>query len=274
MPAPTANGLVVFVEADRVDGGDAGRLASVTQVRPLHSYRPLTADADGLFRAPAPLPDGRVLVAWRPADGSAPFAIERLDPATGAREKAFAEAGWHSVQAKLVSPRPVPDARSSVVRDDDPEGRLYTIDVGIQERGKELPRGEVKGLRIVEGVAATAGKPVVRRVLGDVPLAEDGSFQVQIPANTPVQLQLLDADGLAIRSSAWLWVRNHGAQGCVGCHEDQERTPPNRFVKALATPAPVLNEPPERRPVVEEKDAPSGSEVRAFVRSIDSGGRR
>ncbi|HEX9188795.1 MAG TPA: hypothetical protein VGB87_17065, partial [Vicinamibacteria bacterium] len=73
MPAPTANGLVVCVEADRADGGDAGRLASVTQVRPLHSYRPLTTDADGLFRAPAPLPDGRVLVAWRPADGSAPF---------------------------------------------------------------------------------------------------------------------------------------------------------------------------------------------------------
>jgi hypothetical protein len=57
-------------------------------------------------------------------------------------------------------------------------------------------------------------------------------------------------------------VRNHGQQGCLGCHEDPERTPPNRFVKALASPAPLLNLPPDKRrrvtyadvaPVVEQK---------------------
>ena len=273
MPTPTAGGLVVFVEADRLDGEDAGRLASVSQVRPLHSYRSLTTAGDGLFRAPAPLPDGRVLVAWQPADGKAPFSIERFDPSTGARERAFAEPGWHSVEAKLVAPRPVPDARSSVVREDDPEGRLYTIDVGIQERGKELPQGTVKSLRVVEGVAATAGRPAVRRLLGEVEVAEDGSYQVQIPANTPVRIELLDASGSAVRASAWLWVRNHAAQGCVGCHEDPERTPPNRLVKALSAPAAVLNKPPEQRPVVGERGAPSASEVRAFVDSIGTGGR-
>ena len=146
--------------------------------------------------------------------------------------------------------------------------------MGIQERGKELPRGEVKGLRIVEGIAATAGKPVVRRVLGHVPLAEDGSFQVQIPANTPVQVELLDASGTPVRTSAWIWVRNHAAQGCVGCHEDPERTPPNRLVKALAAPAPVLKRPAEARPVAGEGGAPSPGEVRAFVSSIGSGGLR
>jgi hypothetical protein len=254
MPSPTAGGLVVFVEAERVDEQEAGRLASVSQARPLHSYRSLTTPGDGLFRAPAPLPDGRVLVAWRPADGKAPFSIERFDPATGARERAFAEPGWHSVAAKLVAPRPVPDARSSVVREDDPEGKLYTIDVGIQAPGAALPTGTVKGLRIVEGVPATADRPVSRRLLGTIPTAGDGSFQVQVPANTPVQLQLLDGDGLAIRTSAWLWVRNHGQQGCLGCHEDSERTPPNRFVKALESPAPVLNLPPERRRLVTYAD--------------------
>ena len=70
MPAPTPSGLVVFVEADGIDGDGAGRLASVSQARPLHSHRSLTGEGDGLFRAPSPLPDGRVLVAWRPADRS------------------------------------------------------------------------------------------------------------------------------------------------------------------------------------------------------------
>jgi len=277
MPAPTANGLVVFVEAEGIEGDGSGRLASVSQVRPLHSYRSLSAEGDGLFRAPSPLPDGRVLVAWRPGSRTAePYAIHRFDPATGAREKAFGETGWHSVQAKLLAPRPMPDARSSVVRDDDPEGKLYTIDVGIQAPGQALPKGAAKTLRVVEGVPATADRPVVRRLLGEVPIAEDGSYQVQIPANTPVQIELLDASGTALRTSAWLWVRNHAAQGCVGCHEDPERTPPNRLMKALSAPAPVLNPPPEkRRTLTDARGArpPSADEVRAFADSLDAGGQ-
>jgi hypothetical protein len=247
MPTPTASGLVVFVEADEIAADGSGRLASVSQRRPLHTYRSITGDADGLFHSPSPLPDGRVLVSWRPGDGSGSFGVYRLDPATGAREKAFDDPAWHDVEARLLAPRPVPDARSSVVREDDPSGKLYALDVNLTDLGAKLPPGTAKRLRVVEGVAATETKPAERRLLGEVPLAQDGSFQVQVPADTPVQLQLVDADGLAVRSSAWVWVRNHGQQGCVGCHEDPERTPPNRFVKALAEPAPVLDLPPEKR---------------------------
>ena len=82
-------------------------------------------------------------------------------------------------------------------------------------------------------------------------MAEDGSFQVLVPANLPLQLQILDEDGLALRSGAWIWVRNHFNQGCVGCHEDPERSPPNRFVKALASPAPQLTLPPALRRTVD-----------------------
>jgi Tol biopolymer transport system component len=251
MPTPTADGRVVFVEAEAVAADGSGRLAAVSQARPLHSYRSLTSDDAGLFRAPAPLPDGRLLVAWRPNPRqtgalATTFGIYRFDPATGAREKVLQDDAWHSTQAKLVVARATPDARSSVVREDDHEGKLYAIDVNIHDLGAQLPQASAKRLRIVEGVPSATAPPA-RRLLGEIPLAEDGSFQVQIPANTPVQLQLVDGEGLAIRSSAWLWVRNHGAQGCVGCHEDPERTPPNRFVKALQSPAPVLNLPPEKR---------------------------
>jgi len=261
MPTPTADGLVVFVEADAIGGDASGRLAAVSQARPLHSHRSLTGEADGRFRAPAPLPDGRLLVAWRPAPraaapevvgdaslvGGHTFGIYRFDPATGAREKRLEDPGWHSLQAKLVAARPIPDARSSVVRDDDPDGELYAVDVHIHDLGARLPRDQARSLRVVEGVPASESKPAGRRLLGTIPLAEDGSFQVQVPANTPLELQLLDQDGLAIRSSAWLWARNHAAQGCVGCHEDPERTPPNRFAKAFAAPAPVLSLPREKR---------------------------
>ena len=247
-PAPTAGGLVVFVEGDRL-GDDGGRLASVRQERPLHTYRSLTGEGDGLYRSPAPLPDGRVLVAWRPESGTPPWSIWRLHPGTGVREKVFSDTSWHSVQAKLLAPRPVPDARSSVVRDDDAEGKLFTIDVGIQAPGEALPKGAARSLRVVEGVAATADRPVIRRLLGEVPLSDDGSYQVRIPANTPVQLSLLDAAGSVLRTSAWIWVRNHAAQGCVGCHEDPERTPPNRFDQgAGGARRPSSTPPPSQRP--------------------------
>jgi hypothetical protein len=256
MPAATPRGQVVFVEADRIAGDGSGRLAVVDQVRPLHTYRSLSGERDGSFRAPAPLADGRVLVAWR-ASRESLFGIHRFDPSSGLRERVFEDAAWHSVAAKPLSARPVPDARSSVVRPDDPRGTLYTIDASLQAPGEELPKGAAKTVRVIEGVAATADRPAAKRLLGEVPLAEDGSYQAVVPANTPIQLQLLDAGGRPLRTSAWIWVRNHDSQGCLGCHEDPERTPPNRFVKALQAPAPVLD------PPVDERRA-----VRGFVDAI------
>jgi hypothetical protein len=208
-----------------------------------------------------------VLVAWRPAEGGI-WGVYRFDPATGAREKAFADPAWHSIAAKPAAPRPVPDARSSVVREDDPNGQLYSIDVGITEPGRELPKGAAKTLRVVEGVPASREKPASRRRLGDVPIASDGSYQVTIPANTPVQLELLDAGGQTLRRSTWLWVRNHDSQGCVGCHEDPERVPPNRLPEALKTPAPVLTPPVEQREPLADAGAPTEAAVRAYVATM------
>ena len=255
MPTPTASGLVVFVETNGESGNGSGRLASVSQRRPLHSHRAITGDADGSFHSPSPLPDGRLLVSWRDARGAGSYGVYRLDAATGVREKVFDDPAWDDLQAKLVAERPLPDARSSVVRDDDTEGKLYVIDVGIQEPGQELLRGAARRLRVVEGVPASAERPATRRLLGEVEIADDGSCQVQLPANTAVELQLLDASGLTLRASTWLWVRNHAAQGCVGCHEDPERVPPNRLMKALSAPAPVLDPPLEKRRLLDRAES-------------------
>jgi hypothetical protein len=86
-----------------------------------------------------------------------------------------------------------------------------------------------------------------RRLIGESPVETDGSYHVHLPAETPVQLQILDGDGLALRTSSWIWARYKGRQGCVGCHEDPERTPPTRFVDALRKPGARLMLPPERR---------------------------
>jgi hypothetical protein len=90
-----------------------------------------------------------------------------------------------------------------------------------------------------------------RRILGEAPVAADGSFKVEVPANTPIQLQLLDERGLALRSCGWIWTRNHEPQGCIGCHEDLELTPTNLLVNALTVETVSVAASPEKRQAVD-----------------------
>jgi hypothetical protein len=87
--------------------------------------------------------------------------------------------------------------------------------------------------------------------LGEAPVEDDGSFNVQIPADIPIEVQLLDADGMALESCGWIWVKNNEPRGCIGCHEDPELVPENRLVKAIAKPSVLLTLPPERRRTVD-----------------------
>ncbi|MCJ7675008.1 MAG: hypothetical protein MUO33_07635, partial [Sedimentisphaerales bacterium] len=245
MPCVTTKGLAVFVEAGSVPWDGSGRLACVDLRRPLHSYRPITRDCDGLFHSPSPLPDGTVLVSRRSADGSDTHGVYRLDPYTGQFELIFDSPDYHDIQAKAVYPRAKPDGRSSVVAEEDPNGKLYCLNVYIcdpsassgqaLENREWLPVGEVVRLRVLEGIAIKIQNskfniqnfvPLAqRRILGEINVEKDGSFNIEVPANTPFELQTLDADGMALRSCGWIWAKNHEPRGCIGCHEDGELTP-------------------------------------------------
>jgi hypothetical protein len=262
MPCVTADRLVVFVESDTPAWDGSGALASVSLARNLHSYRQIADEREGLFHSPSPLPDGSILVSRRPADGSGSHAVYRLDPRTGRFDPIFDDPEYHDVQARIVAPRPEPDGRSSVVSDKMVNGRFYCLNV----HDSDLPRHErirtatPLHLRVLEGLprllspTGAGGKGASRllqtRFLGEIPIEEDGSFNIQVPANIPIQLQLIDSEGLALRSCGWIWVRNRETRGCIGCHEDGERTPENRFVLALHAPSIDLTlPPPERRTV-------------------------
>jgi hypothetical protein len=265
MPCVSAGGLVVFVESDRFpDRETGGRLGTVTLRRPLHSYRPVPNTDEGLFAWPAPLPDGRILVSHQP-QGSDPYGLVLLDPVTGDRVPLFDDRTYHDMQAHAVVARPEPDGRSSVVSERDPYGKLYCLNVYINDlEPNALPPGDVKRLRVLEGIPLRssdvmtqrrirqgAGPLAQRRILGEVDVAIDGSFNVEIPAGIPVELQLLDEDGLALRRCSWIWAMNHEPRGCIGCHEDNELTPENHMVDALKGPSMSLTLPPERRRTVD-----------------------
>jgi len=278
MPCATTKGLVVFVEGDGVPWDGGGHLAAVTTRRNFHSYRRLTDDGEGFYLTPAPLPDGSVLVSRRPVDNSGTHALYRFDPASGDAELLFDDPDHHDVQARLLAPRPVPRGRSTVVSEQRTTGRFYCLNAYVSDLPglQNLPLGTIKRLRVLEGVALSvterggylpeglriglgaAGSHAVgipplaqKRLLGEVPVEEDGSFNIEVPANLPVQLQTLDANGMAIEASGWIWAKNREARGCIGCHEDPELVPENVFVTAVTRESHRLLLSPERRRTVD-----------------------
>jgi hypothetical protein len=281
MPCTTTKGLAVFIESDQFRWDGAGSIGCTLLRRPLHSYRSITKESDGLFHSPSALTDGRILVSRRSSDDTDTHGVYCLDPSSGQLELVFDSPDYHDVQAKVICPRPEPDGRSSVVTEKDPSGRLYCLDVymsrdvskaSIVSRASSprfeggtpstqwMPRGTVKRLRVLEGftdIRASNGSrdgtplAVHRRILGEIDIEDDGSFNIEIPADTPVELQTLDSDGMALRSCGWIWARNHEPRGCIGCHEDGELTPENVLVKAVTRPSVKLNLPAKQRRTVD-----------------------
>jgi hypothetical protein len=120
----------------------------------------------------------------------------------------------------------------------------YQTSPGEGDGGWVAPPGTIQHVRVIEALP--------RRILGVAPVESDGSFQVKVPAETPITFQLLDQDYVAVRTQrAWTWVMGNESRGCVGCHEDPELTPSNQLVTAITKPAVDLLLPPERRRTVD-----------------------
>ena len=117
-----------------------------------------------------------------------------------------------------------------------------------------VPHGEVRRLRIFSyhfgymnrGGHASVGVESswdVKRILGTVPVEEDGSAYFRIPANLPVSLQPLDKDGRALQlMRSWLVGMPGENLSCVGCHENQNSTLP------LTSPKAAMRAPSEITP--------------------------
>jgi hypothetical protein len=243
---------VYFVESDRLSWLGGGDLAYVSWRRPLHSHGKVNDDADGLglFHSPTPLPDGGLLASYRRPASDSVFAVYRLDPESGRRlEKVFEQAGWHSIDAHVLAPRPPGTGRANWLKPGSTTGVFYCLNSYRTSPGEGgdrsvAPPGTIKHVRVIEGLP--------RRILGVAPVEPDGSFHIRVPAETPITFQLLDENFLALRTQrAWTWVMGNENRGCIGCHEDRELSPPNRLVTAIAKPPVDLVLPPARRRTVD-----------------------
>lgn len=66
-----------------------------------------------------------------------------------------------------------------------------------------------------------------KRILGTVPVEEDGSAYFSVPAETFLYFQLLDEKGMMVQSMRSGTIVQPGeTQGCIGCHEERRDVPP------------------------------------------------
>ena len=136
-----------------------------------------------------------------------------------------------------VAPRQPPALMpSTVAGGSQSTGRIYCVSVF----NSDLPydHESVKYVRVIaarqQGLTMNANASFRTRLLGEVPLAADGSFYVEVPADTPVRFALLDRDrATVVHETAFTYVRPGQTRGCIGCHESKDTYAPPSFPLAV-----------------------------------------
>jgi len=78
------------------------------------------------------------------------------------------------------------------------------------------------------------------QILGYAPIEPDGSFKLQVPADTPLALTVIDDKGRGIQTHLnWIQVRPGERRTCDGCHSPRRGASLNSGAVVNATPAGV-----------------------------------
>ena len=212
----------------------------------------------------AALPDGRLLCT---AGSSASYMKRKKQKILSADAEGFEKIGvvdpvqgagkmvvvYASTNGPLhypvyLGPRERPPQLASRMDERRTTGVLYCLDARFT-RNTAAGWPHVRAIRVLSGRGLTvrsshsyivhAGNETVE--LGTVPLAPDGSFAVEVPADTAIAFQAVDAEGRSeLNEMSWIFVRPGESRGCVGCHAVRQSAPPTVRTVPMATRNPPL----------------------------------
>ena len=181
---------------------------------------------------PYPLDDTTFLVARR-NKGERSFAIYLVDRFDN-ELCLLREAGHDLCEPVPLMKTPVPPAQPDRIVPGATTAQVYVANVYEGPGLKGIPAGTVKDLRLytytfgfkneggLYGSIGLDGPWDMRRTLGTVPVNADGSAYFKVPANTPIAVQPLDAEGKALQvMRSWFTARSGEYLSCAGCHEKQ-----------------------------------------------------
>ena len=207
----------------------------------------LTLESWPKFLHPWPLSEKYFLVACKPSP-RAPWGIyladvfDNLLPLRQLPDFALLE----PIPLRKTTRPPVIPERMNPARTD---ALVVVQDIYSGDGLRGVPRGTVKSLRLFTyhfayqgmggllGVVGMDGPWDIKRVLGTVPVEADGSARFRVPANTPISLQPLDAEGKALQlMRSWMTAMPGETVQCTGCHERQNSAPLAKTFLAMNKP--------------------------------------
>ncbi len=173
----------------------------------------------------AELSTARWLLAARPRTGGV-YAIHQMVPGATETQSVEAPAGVNAVQPVSVAARVAPREFPSGLVATRTTGNLLCLNA---KESKAPMTGAIRSVRVYTRDAAGGSQ-----LLGQTTVAADGSFYVEVPANRPIRMELLDAAGARLQAEEhWFWMRPSEQRVCVGCHAGPERAPENKVPEIL-----------------------------------------
>lgn len=202
------------------------------------------------FEDPFPLEDGYILASGQTGNGEE-MGIYILDPDGGSTLVYTDAPGCYDPLPIL--PTDPPKSIAERGNPNDPNGYFHVSNVYEGFGMDKVEKGAAKYLRVVESPekrfwtnpdwqgSGTQAPGMAwddfnnKRILGTVPVKEDGSVSFAVPAEKFVYFQLLDENQMLIQSMrSGIMVRPGETNACVGCHESRLDAPTSGTIVGAA----------------------------------------
>ena len=201
------------------------------------------------YTTPFPLPDGRILCASTlktPDRTKVDLGIYVYDPQSKKLTLLYNDPSAADFEARPIAARARPPILVSKERHQGYSGHFVCASVYTSQEKDVAARGRL--IRLVEGVPVVARHSTqtnlhevwknhggtFARVLGTAPLAPDGSFFVEVPADRLLHFQVLDSNRRVLGNQlTWIYTRADETKSCVGCHEIPNTAPSNNRPLAM-----------------------------------------
>jgi hypothetical protein len=175
---------------------------------------------------------------------SGSFGVYRLAAdAKALGEPLFDDPAWNDIEATHVGARLKPMGHISAMNPTKKTGTILCLNANFTRHRQMNGIGASKAerVRVLAGGTQDQARP-----LGDVRIQADGSFMAEVPADTPLGFEALDAEGRVLRRlPPAIWVRPGENRSCLGCHEPYNRSPRNlRPIAAFFPPVALDEKPP------------------------------
>lgn len=222
---------------------------------------------------PYPLSDQFFLVACNPHrryNDPTAYGIYLIDT-FGNRVPVYADPAISCWQPMLIQPRPRPPVLPPVAKPTKTPDEATLVVADIYRGLDGVKPGTVKYLRVMEqiprpwsawqgrGDDGIPGQMIavslyshiwIAVLQGVVPVREDGSVSLRVPAGKNLYFQALDKDFMEVQKMrTFVNLRPGERRSCIGCHEHRNQAPPARPLLALASaPLRLTAQPGEQAP--------------------------